>query len=271
MLVEQPFMRDYTCAQQGSYFRQQQLLEFQLAMEKLKQFPIEKFQRYYEVQGNKVHRWQPVPRFNNRMTSISANPISYINGSLATEGPPYNKDSYLQSRRPVQRNFPKIKKEVSAFGPKHAEHARRFYQSKGTQSHQEFQQVMVPPYRPNYGPMQVSCQRNTEVTREGYLLGEPVFDRSVNQIALCTDSVKGQVPVSVTSQPYETVLKVAKISPRPSEKQPTTTKTGFGVKLVNKKVEQGLLNQSHGSQDSRSEIDLSNAPIFQMLCEISNT
>lgn len=266
MLVERPSMREYACAQQGSYLRHQQLLELQLAMKKLKQFPIENFQRYHEVQEGKVHRWQPVARFNSQMASISTEPISYINSSLVSEGAAYRRSK--ESKRPVHRNFPKIKQEVAAFGPKHAEHARRFYQSKGTQPKQKFRQVMVPPYRPNYGPMQVSRHKKTQVTKESYLLGEPVHDRSVNQTALYTDSLKGQVPVPVTSQPNETVLKVAKISPRLNKKMPMKT---IGVKLLNHNVEQGLAKKSDVFQDSGSEIDLSNAPIFQMLCELSNT
>jgi len=263
MLVERPFMREYACAQQGSYLRHQQLLELQLAMKKLQQFPIENFQRYHEVQEDKAHRWQHVPRFNSHMASINTEPISYINPSLVSEGAAYRRSK--ASKRPAHRNCPMIKQEIAAFGPKHAEHARRFYQSKGTQP---FKQVMVPPYQPNYGPMQVSRHRKTQVTKGSYLVGEPVHDRSVNQTVLYTDSLKGQVPVPVTSQLYETVLKVAKISPRPNKKQPTKT---IGVKLLNHKVEQGLAKKSDVLQDSESEIDLSNAPIFQILCEISNT
>jgi len=151
------------------------------------------------------------------------------------------------SKRPLHSNFRKIKQEVVAFGPKHAEHARRVYQSKGTQPIQEFMQIMAPSYRPNYDSMQVS-RHISQLSKGSYLLGEHVHHRSVNQTAWYTDSLKAQVPVPVTSQHNETVLKVAKISPR----------------------EHGLAKKSDVFQDGGCEIDLSNAPIFQILCEISN-
>jgi len=270
MLVERPFVRKYACAQQGSYHGQRQLLELQLAMEKLNnQSPIKNFRRYHVVEEDKVRMWQPVTRFNTHMAS-SCKSHSYINPSLGSEGPAFRKNKW--SKRPVHRNFPKMNKEVSAFGPKHAENARRFYQAKRAQPIQEFRQIMVPPYRPNSGPMQVSGHRQTQVTEGVYLLGEPVFGRSLNQTAFYSDSLKSQVPVPDTSQPYETVLKTAKISPRPSEKLPTKIKTSFGTggELFNHKIEQGSLKKSDNCEESGCEIDLSNAPVFQILCEISN-
>jgi len=238
------------CTQQGSYIRQ-----MQLAMEKLNQLPIENFRKYHQVQEDKVCRWLPVTRFNTHMASISSHPFSYINPSLASERLAYRKNR--DPKRPVHHNFPKIKQEVSAFGPKHAEHARRFYQSKRTPPNEEFRQLMIPPYRPKYGPMQVSGHRE-------------IFGRSLNQTALYTDSLKSQGPVPDTSQPCETILKIAKISPRPSIEQRAKT-IGFGVKLLTHRVEQGSVKKSDDFQDSASEKDLSNAPVLQMLCEISNT
>jgi len=163
--------------------------------------------------------------------------------------------------------------KFSEFGPKHAEHARIFYQSKRTQPIQELRQDIVPPYRPNYGSMQVSGHRQTQVTEWIHLLGKPLFGRSLNQKGLYSDSLESLVPVPDTSQPYETVLKIAKISPRLSKKQPTETKAsiGFCVKLLNHKVERGSVKKSYDFQDCGCEIDLSKAPAFQMLCEISNT
>jgi len=269
MLVERPFMGQYACAQQGSYLRHQRDLGLQLAIEKLKQFPLE--QRYNEVQEDKFYKWQPLARVNNYMASTSPAPINYIiKPSLISEGPAYKRKNDL--KRPVYRCFPKIKQEVSAFGPKHAEHARRFYQSKRTQSIQKYQTDMVPRYLPNYESRQVSFHKNTRVTEGGYLLGEPVADRSV-KTALHTDSIKGQVPGHFMSQPYETVLKVAKISPRPSKKQlsKSLTSNGLGVKLLKHKVEAGIVRKCDVFQDSGSEVDLSNAPVFQILCEMSNT
>jgi len=272
MLVERPFLREYAGAQLGNYKQNQQLTELQLHMEKLNQCQMENYRRYYhEVQENKVRRWQPVTRFNHQMAPISSKPFTFRNPKLGSEGSAYRKN--MESKRPVHRNFPKIKQEVSAFGPKHAEHARLFYQSKRTQPIQELRQDIVPSYRPNYGSMQVSGHRQTQVTEWIHLLGKPLFGRSLNQKGLYSDSLESLVPVPDTSQPYETVLKIAKISPRLSKKQPTETKAsiGFCVKLLNHKVERGSVKKSYDFQDCGCEIDLSKAPAFQMLCEISNT
>jgi len=263
MLVERPFMGENICAEQGSYLQQQKLLELQSAMEKLKQFPKDNFQRYHEVHEDKVHRRLPAARFNCHMDSISTEPISYIN-SRVFEGAAYRRSK--EFKRPVNSHFPKMKREVAAFGPKHAEHARRVYESKGTQHVQKSMHIMVPPYGPNYDPMQVLRHRKSQVIKGSYLLGEHVHDRSVNQTTF-TDLLKVQVPNPGTPKPYETVLKVAKISPRPNKKHPTKTTDS---KVLHHKVEQGLAKKSDVFQDSGCGIDLSNSPIFQILCEISN-
>jgi len=260
MLVERPLLREHMCTHQGTYIRHQEL---QLAMEKLNQFPIENFQRYHQVQEDKVRRWQAVTRFNAHIASISSE-----SSSLGFEGPT-NKGNW-DPKRPMHRNFPNIKQEVSAFGPKHAEHARRLYQSKRTQPIQEFRQNMILPYRPHFAPVQVSCHKQAQVTEGVYLLGDPVFGRSLNQTALYTDPPKSQVPVPDTSQPSENILKIAKISRRPSKEQPTKTKASidFGVELLNHK---GSVKKSNDFLNSACVRDLSNAPVFQILCEISNT
>jgi len=214
MLVERPCMREYECAPHGSYLRHQQHLALQFAIEKLKQSPIENFKRYHEGQEDKVHRVQPAEMFNSHMASMTTEPISCINARVS-EGAAYRRSK--KSKRPVYSNFLKIKQEVAAFGPKHAEHARRVYQSRGTQPSQK--------------------------------------------------SMQGQVPLPVTSQTYETVLKVAQISTRSYKKQPTKT---MGLKVLYHKVERGLAKKSNVFRDSGCDIDLSNAPIFQTLCEISN-
>jgi len=243
MLVERPFMREYVYTQQGSYVRHQKQSELEFAMEKLKQFPQQNFQKYREA------------RFNSHMACVSTKPISYLN-SRVSEGATYRKNN--ESKTPVHKKISKIKQEIAAFGPKHAEHARRVYQSKRTQPLQEFMQT----YPPNYDPKQVSRQGRSQVTKESYLPREQVPDRSVNHTALYTDSLKGRVPFPVKYKPNESVLKVAKITPRPNKNQPMRT-TG-----LYHKVEHGLAKKSVVFQDSGCELDLSNAPIFQILCAI---
>jgi len=165
--------------------------------------------------------------------------------------------------------FPKISEKISAFGPKHAEHARRFYQAKGLIP-QDSLQIAVPTHEPNYRPMQVSNHIQIPITKGCYFLGEQVFDTSVNHAAYHGESIKNQVRAAVTPSSNETILKVAKISPRPSKKQLIKTKTLF-VKLINNRVEKSLGEKSVDFQASGHETDLSNAPLFQILGEISKT
>jgi len=269
MLVEQPFSREQVCTQQGGYIRHQQLLELQLPMEKLNQFPKENFQRYHEVQEDKVRRWQAVTKFNAHIASIRSEPSSYIKPSLGFEGPAYKT---RDPKRPIHRNFPKVKQKVSAFGPQHAERARRYYQTKRTQPIQEFGQITIPPYRPSYGHVQVSGHSQTQATEGVDLRREPVLVTSLNKKALYTDSLKSQVPVPDTFQASENVLKIAKISTRPSKKEPTKriASIGFGLKLLNHKVKRGSVKNSNDCLDSACERELSNAPVFQILCEMRN-
>jgi len=257
--MNEQLMIEYMCAQQRSYYQHQQRLELQYATEMLKIFLVENLHRYREFLEDKVRRCQPVARFNSHMTSIYNEPLGYNrNPNLLSEGAAYRSyRSRKLSKRPVFRKFKK-KQDVLGFGSKRAEHARRVYQSKGAQPFQKFRQSMVPPYRPNYDSMQVSCQRKTEVTKGSYLLGKHVHDRSDNQTTLDTDLLKYQVPVPDTSKPYEIVLREAKISPRPNEKQPRKTSS---VQVPYVKVEQGL--------GKKSDVSLLNAPILQMLCEMN--
>jgi len=75
----------------------------------------------------------------------------------------------------------------------------------------------------------------------------------------------GRESLPVVSPPSETVLKVARISARPNRMRPKTS-SRVGVTMANKTVD-GLKKKSL----SRLEVDLKDAPLFQILCEISKT
>jgi hypothetical protein len=163
-------------------------------------------------------------------------------------------------------NHPEIKQEVFAFGPQHAEQARRLYQSKGCKS--LFEQVLGPPYRSLHGSMQIPFQR----THFGsFVSGEGISDlKKWSALCLNRDS-HTRVRFSFASESSETVLKVANISPKPDKKQGSKPRSLYGV-LENghsKKLDQGTLKKLTESLDNEDKIDLSTAPIFQILCEIS--
>jgi len=263
MLVEQPLQREYEYVQQGSYLRHQQLFGVQSVVEKLKQLPKDNFQVYHGVSAEQHQVWQPAQGCSTHEAAISCEPISHNINSIF--GGPVRK-TFREFNSAVRRSFPKMKQEVSAFGPEHAEHARRFYQSTGTQP--EFQQDLVPTFQPKYGCMQVSYIKQTQSNKGRGFLGESVFKRTINRT--CTDSVSPQVPVHVSLK-HEAVLKVAKISSRPNKKHPNDSKSflGFSENLFKNKMNTGTLKNSIDSEDIQDDMDLSNAPVFQMLCEIS--
>jgi len=157
MLIEQPLHRVHAYVQHGSNLRKHQLFGDRSAMEKPKQFPTDNFQ---------------------------AEPISnHINSIFGSPG----QNEFREFKNVVGRSFPKMKQKVSAFGPKHAELARRFYWSSGTQP--EIRQDLLPTFR-QYGRMQVSYIKQTQSNKGADYLEDSVFKRTPNR-----DSVSRQVPV----------------------------------------------------------------------------
>jgi len=199
------------------------------------------------------------------LSSISSKPISNSNSSQIS-GAAASGSTGLRKAM-----YPKNTEEVSAFGRKHAEHARRFYQ-KGIQI-QEFRQGLLQSYRSNYCSMQVSNHMQARVTKGRHSLGEQVFDSGIKREAFHGDLVTSQLGAAVIPQSNETVLKVATITARPCKKQVQKKKTSLvsSLKLLENKREKRLWKKSVDFQLSKSEIDLLNAPLFQILCEISNT
>jgi len=260
MLVEHPFIRERAYIQQGSYsFR-----KFQHAMEKQKHFPKDNFQVYHGASAGQGQGSQLLAGRSTSVAVISSDPI--IQNTNQVSG-----DSFYNGRAETKSTghckHPKIKKEVFAFGPAHAEHARRLYQSKGALS--KFRQDLVLRYQPDDGSMQVSYVKKTKSSKGVCFFGRTVLNRGINSTTLCTNSVscKSAVPVN---RP-EAVLKEAKISPRPDKKQTKNPKVSLcsSGKLLNSEMDQGALQKSIDCQNVQDYEDLSNAPVFQLLCEIS--
>jgi len=265
MLVERPFPNEYAFAQQKNYLLNQRLFGLQEVMVIYNQFPILTIQRYQGSSAEKVQARQPgefVQRCNNHVGSIGFEPISSGKANSVSSGPSFKGCGKL--KRVVRSNYPAIKPEVFAFGPKHAEHARRFYQSK--RASPQFEQVLVPPCQSNYFPMQIPY----ELTQGGgYFSGGSVSNRKKRPTQYPCE-LDGPVPFIVASSPCETVLKVANISPRPGKMQCNKPKTLFDFENDNKeKVDQVTTKKAIDVIDNEDEIDLSNAPIFQILCEIT--
>jgi hypothetical protein len=262
MLVEQPYLRDYPNVLHESYLRNQHSVGNRV-MEEHNLFRTSNFQVYEGISGDQKQGWQPTQGCSTQVAAITCVPVSYSNTNLIRGGSADK--GCTGSKSEVCRNDSRMKQEVSAFGPKHAEYARRFYQFKGAQS--LFQQNMLGAYRLNYGPMEVSNIKPSLTNRRGDLQGEPVWKIALNKATLYTDSVSRQVPEPVAFQ-EEPVLKVAKISSRPVKSNNSKVYPSFSEQLFNSKMDQKTL-KSIKYQDLEDDIDLANAPVFQILCKIS--
>jgi len=254
MLVERPYPREYTYAQQNTYLRNQRMIELQGMMKKLKPFPIKTNEGYNKgVLANESQCQQLLTQIGcySMAPSLSSTPTVHNNQSYFLGGS-------------AHRRFTKMNPKVSAFGPKHAEHARRFYQSEGKTPGPQW--AMVPPIGSNYEP---TYYRQSGVNNGSNFLGDPVFSRCANNSTTSyTMSAEGRGLLPKISRPSETVLKVARISPRPKSIRPKTS-SSIGVTKVTKKIDEELIKKSDDFQDSMFEKDLKNAPLFQILCEIS--
>merc|ERR550517_17143 len=103
-------------------------------MEKLKPFPVQKNVGYNN--GAVANDYcQPL------LTPIECYSIA---SSLSSKPTEHNNPSYF-SGVSAQRRFTKVNPKVNAFGPKHAEKARRFYQLERRKP--ELRLAMIPPTR----------------------------------------------------------------------------------------------------------------------------
>jgi hypothetical protein len=261
MLVERPFPKEYAFAQQGSCPINQHVFGLQPVMMKQNQFPTRNVQGYRGLSAEKA--WQRTLGCNTRMGAFSSWPICSTKASFASG---YSTNSgFGKPKRVLGSNNPEMQQEIFAFGPKHAEHARRLNQSKG--GNQQYQQILALPCRSDYGPMQNLYE---QTQGRGFFSREPVscVKKQPVQYPYISD---GPLQLTVESEPLEIVLKVANISSRPDKKQFHKPKAVFGFleNGHNEKVEHVRAKKSIDFLDNEDEIDLSNAPIFQILCEIS--
>jgi len=261
MLVKGPISKEFAFVQQECYLRDQRHIMLMRVMEEMRSFPAIQNHGYLGATAEKVLGWQTTQTCNTHVPPVSSNPIKCMNPGYLSSAP-RNNLSWESKRTTPNKN----KREVSAFGPREAEHARRFYQSIGSKP--DFRPGLASHYRPSFDPMANSNHPKWGVWERHCL---PRANRPVHRATTCSDSADCQVYVPVKCQPKETVLKVARISPRPDMMQSKTLKTSFsfGSKLPIKK--ERLVKKSSEFHETGLEMDLKNAPLFQMLCEISKT
>jgi len=269
MCRERPISQ-YAYFPQESYLRDQGYMAHWHTIEELRPFSGIKIKGYCGAISDKVQGLQTTRRCDVQAVPVSCNPVGFIKPSLMSNGALCKE---IRGPKTACLSPHKRKRQVTAFGPKHAEHARRFY--KSIRGNPEFPQgalqhgTKVSPmqvssyYRTKVSPMQVSdyCQRRVEKGHD--LPKDPSFN-SVNLTSASSGYAKSKIYVPIKSQPQETVLKVTRISPRPAKMQVQIPKAsiGFGDKLPT------ILKKSSDFHEARLEMELKDAPIFQMLCEI---
>lgn len=233
-------------------------------MENLWQFPMKNFWGYNVASADGVQGFQPPLRCKTQMTYTDLVPINYnTNRSMVAQGVANNERQ--ESKKTVDRKCTKVNQYVAAFGPQHAEHARRLYQSN--RSEHEISHVLAPNYRLHSDPIHVLNYEQIQVKNVPNFERKSAFGRAPSYAGYGID----QVPVCVRSKTRETVLKVAKISPRPDPKQPLKLNRLFSLSEKPTDKNQGVVKKSSVSQVWERETDLANSPVFQILCEISKS
>jgi len=120
--------------------------------------------------------------------------------------------------QPLCRKAPKAKQQVSAFGPAHAEQARKLYQLKGFRYKQRHKNRLGKPRRGNIhngSEIMLSQHEQTQVGRNGDQLPEdPKYrGRRVQHETSC----KKEVPLVDMIEQNQPILKLVKISSRPNK------------------------------------------------------
>jgi len=266
MVAEQQFLREYAYAQHGNYLRDQ-VVWSQPVMDKVARFPMTCW-NYNRISSDADYRSEGKLRegWNCHVTSVKSKLIENINPRSASWG--YINPKLVSGGSCTKLNDdPKLRQDVSAFGPKHAEHARRFYQETGKSV------FLFPACRQPYDSAGVSYNDLSQANRGESLLEQPAFG-AVHYKTFFNHSTTSRVPVNVASNPRETVLKVAIISARPKVKRHDEPKAelAFGEMKRSKRSDDSLSKKSIDFQEMKNLLrELSKAPLFQILCEISNT
>jgi len=259
MLVDHPFIREREYIQQRSC----SFGKFQHVMEKLKHFPKDNFQVYYGASAGQGQGWQLPAGGSTSVAVTSSDPVIQNMDQVSRESV-YN--GRAETKSTGRCKHPKFRK-VSAFGPAHAEQARRLYQSNGALS--KHRQDWVSRYQPDNGPMQVYYVKKTKSNKGVCFLRGTVPNQGINRSTLCSNSVSCKAGVPFDRP--EAVLKEAKISSRPDKKQPKNRKVCLGSSgnILNSEMDEGAVQKSIDCQNVQDDEDLSNAPVFQLLCELS--
>merc|ERR1719189_795027 len=156
MLKRTPYSSDHFSIERDHYFRHSQLLKQQVVTAGAHvRFPRGKLNVHndsFTVYGN---GWQ-IPEYltynsyagvpKSQVVSDYTRMRSASSGESAT-GTNVNINVKQRVCQPINRHCRRVKQITSAFGPLHAEHARKFYQSNESQSRYEYNNQLILPYQ----------------------------------------------------------------------------------------------------------------------------
>jgi len=201
---------------------------------------------------------------------ICGPPITGSSSGATGENEAKSKSSNNQSesRKLVLREASKVMQKISAFGPAHAEKARKLYQIKGIRAERG------PEFLPNHshiqpvGYIQKSyCQHAEVSTNEVNITKDPVH---YGQRVPHRKSTEDQVSVSTATDENQPILKIVTITPRPNAERARKPKSSSdaGETVYSR---EGLVKNIALNNKDRVQQNYPCATILQILGEISGS
>jgi len=269
MLERTPYCSDHLSYERENYFRHRQLLKQQGTTAGAHvRFPRGKLNVQndpFTVYGNE---WR-IPEYlaYNSYTGVPKSQVvsgytrmrSALTGGSAA-GPNININAKQGVCQLINRHSRRLKQNNSAFGPLHAEHARKFYQSNESQPTYEYSSQLILPYQQD-----VQFVRQMPVSYQTY---NPIYierGRRVSKPKCHNQRPQNRDHEHVKSKPRTPILKMATISPRPGKQNEIINPSlKVGVPdFISKEIEDKKL------LSSKVEKELSGSPIYQILGELT--
>merc|ERR550534_377591 len=140
-------------------------------------------------------------------------------------------EEYQRKSQTLYRKGPKTTQQVSAFGPAHAEQARKLYQLKRTRHKHRHKNCLILPHRTNiyHSSQKLSQHEQTQFSTNG---GQPLKESEhCGQRVKNGTSCKKEVPLPDMLEQNQPILKLLTISSRPGK---YTSKPGNSSDVENR-------------------------------------
>jgi len=192
---------------------------------------------------------------NGRTDHIQKHSIQSLSEETAATLGMKTKRMLLQGEGKLKQvNRPKVMQKVSAFGPAHAEYARKLFDSKDTQCSNGYGDCLVPPFTTS-----VQYDRDTVM--------------SIHEQALI-GTTKSHLPPRPTRHVYgpqymQPTLRIAMITPRSNGKTVNKPRNSASADNTGYSKE-GLREKNPFHSTEKESVNGSCPTILQLLCEISS-